>query len=72
MLPRVHVRGGVADHPLETYYRTLLTSLKELKTELRLVQAQGNSLFAISQIGSKVRPDRTLLSAATRTGAERC
>ena len=43
------------DHPLEAYYRALLSSLKELKIELRLAQANGNSLFLISQIGSKVR-----------------
>lgn len=46
------------DHPLEAYYRTLLESLKELAKELRLVQATGNSLFAVARIGSQVRaPD---------------
>ena len=44
-----------ADHPLEAYYRTLLESLKDLAKELRLVQATGNSLFAVSRIGSQVR-----------------
>jgi hypothetical protein len=48
-----HTQESVWHHPLEAYYRTLLTSLKELKLELRLVQVNGNSLFAISQIGSK-------------------
>ena len=46
---------GIADHPLEAYYRTLLESLKDLVKELRLVQATGNSLFAVSRIGSQVR-----------------
>ena len=40
-------------HPLESYYRALLESLKDLTKELRLVQATGNSLFAISRIGSQ-------------------
>jgi hypothetical protein len=46
---------GNADHPLEAYYRTLLESLKDLVKELRLEQMRGNSLFAISRIGSQVR-----------------
>lgn len=48
-------RCGHVDHPLEAYYRTLLESLKDLVKELRLVQATGNSLFAVSRIGSQVR-----------------
>ena len=47
-------RCGDVDHPLEAYYRTLLESLKDLVKELRLVQATGNSLFAVSRIGSQV------------------
>ena len=50
-----HTKESSWNHPLEEYYRTLLESLKDLSKELRLVQATGNSLFAISRIGSQVR-----------------
>lgn len=48
-----HTKDSSWNHPLEAYYRTLLESLKDLAKELRLVQATGNSLFAVSRIGSQ-------------------
>ena len=39
-------------HPLEDYYRQLLSQLKMLKRDIQLEAAASKSLFTISQIGS--------------------
>jgi hypothetical protein len=48
-----HTQDSTWNHPMEDYYRILLESLKQLKLELKMVQATGKSLFAVSRIGSK-------------------